>query len=1004
MIVLRRPSVFYERLEGEVKQALVDNCLVLIECDANAKLGPEVIKNDPHPQSENGSCLWSLVQRNNLVVVNSSSLCEGVITRHRTTKIGEEKSVLDYVIVCERLNTHVNKMVIDEGRCDVLTKYATKKGREKLVESDHNLLSCTFNIKHKSQITRERVEVFNYKDAVGQKRFFEETSKDTLVRCFDPRSDIETNANRFHKTLEKIVRKCFKKVRITPKRDTVLDEKLKNRDELKVRTTNNPGDSNAKKDLENVEEEIKQYCAMENAEVIRKQVKNLSNLDGGFSSTGMWKIKKKVMRKQAEPPMAKRDNKGNLVTSPKMLKQLYLDEYIHRLRHRDINPGLQTLKQMKDDLWERRFNLLKERKSSDWTADQVNTVLTTLKTNKARDPLGFSNDIFQPGVCGVGLLNAVTMLANGVKNAVHTPEIMKLNDISTIYKNKGSRLDLVNDRGIFNMVTFRKVVDKLIYNDKYEAIDVNMSDSNVGGRKGKNIRNHLFIVYGVINSVMNQESPPVDLQFYDLKQCFDAMWLEESMNNLCDTIDECEWDDKLALIYQNNSDNLVAVKTPFGLTDRVSIRNIVTQGGVWGPIQCSNQVDGIGKECVARNIHLYTYKNKVKVMPLAMIDDVLALALCGIKSVAVNTFINSKMEMRKLVFSDTKCKKVHAGKCNPFCPDLEAHKNVIEGATQEKYLGDIIGDTIMGDGCNSKNIKNRRSKGMGIITEVMTILNNVSLGYFLFDTARMLRDSMLVNGIMFNCEVWYGLTSKQMAELENIDRLLLRRVLDTPISTPIEALYLELGLIPVHLILKGRRLMFLHYLLQLREDEMLSQFFYAQWECPARNDWVLTVQQDILDLQVGMNLREIQLCTKDSFKTLITERCEDAALNYLMVLKEGHSKMTNLTYHRLELQPYFCAFNSYDAKLMFQFRTRMVHVASNYKNNSDSLLCPLCNTGNDDQRHLLQCHVLHPEGPTRVNYDDIFGNDTNAMKVVFDVLKSSWLLREKIMEVTEIEQ
>ena len=35
---------FYERLEEEVKQALVDNCLVLIESDANAKLGPEVIK------------------------------------------------------------------------------------------------------------------------------------------------------------------------------------------------------------------------------------------------------------------------------------------------------------------------------------------------------------------------------------------------------------------------------------------------------------------------------------------------------------------------------------------------------------------------------------------------------------------------------------------------------------------------------------------------------------------------------------------------------------------------------------------------------------------------------------------------------------------------------------------------------------------------------------------------------------------------------------------------
>ena len=161
--------------------------------------------------------------------------------------------------------------------------------------------------------------------------------------------------------------------------------------------------------------------------------------------------------------------------------------------------------------------------------------MSALKRDKARDPLGFDNDLFKPGVCGPDLINAITRLVNSSKNEVCTPGVMKLTDISTIYKNKGSRFDLVNDRGIFNMVIFRKILDKLIYNDFYSSIDDNMSDSNVGGRKGRNIRNHLFIVYGILNSVANGECPPVDLQFYDLQQCFDAMWLEESMNDLCNT-------------------------------------------------------------------------------------------------------------------------------------------------------------------------------------------------------------------------------------------------------------------------------------------------------------------------------------------------------------------------------------------------------------------------------------------------------------------------------------
>ena len=42
----------------------------------------------------------------------------------------------------------------------------------------------------------------------------------------------------------------------------------------------------------------------------------------------------------------------------------------------------------------------------------------------------------------------------------------------------------------------------------------------------------------------------------------------------------------------------VAVKTPNGLTDRVNIEEIILQGDVFGPIECSVTVDSFGKECL----------------------------------------------------------------------------------------------------------------------------------------------------------------------------------------------------------------------------------------------------------------------------------------------------------------------------------------------------------------------------------------------------------------------
>ena len=55
-------------------------------------------------------------------------------------------------------------------------------------------------------------------------------------------------------------------------------------------------------------------------------------------------------------------------------------------------------------------------------------------------------------------------------------------------------------------------------------------------------------------------------------------------------------DDKIAVLYESNKENLVAVNTAVGLTERVSIPKIVQQGGTWGPCLCSNSVDTLGKK------------------------------------------------------------------------------------------------------------------------------------------------------------------------------------------------------------------------------------------------------------------------------------------------------------------------------------------------------------------------------------------------------------------------
>ena len=49
----------------------------------------------------------------------------------------------------------------------------------------------------------------------------------------------------------------------------------------------------------------------------------------------------------------------------------------------------------------------------------------------------------------------------------------------------------------FSVSISRTILIKLIYKEKYDIIEDSMSDSNIGARKKKNIRNHIFVVNSV---------------------------------------------------------------------------------------------------------------------------------------------------------------------------------------------------------------------------------------------------------------------------------------------------------------------------------------------------------------------------------------------------------------------------------------------------------------------------------------------------------------------------
>ena len=89
--------------------------------------------------------------------------------------------------------------------------------------------------------------------------------------------------------------------------------------------------------------------------------------------------------------------------------------------------------------------------------DELEAVLKNLKEGKSRDPNGWVRDIFSNEVAGKPLKISMLKLLNKIKFENHIPDFIRLADVVTIYKGKGGKCDLENDRGIFLVTTFRYI-------------------------------------------------------------------------------------------------------------------------------------------------------------------------------------------------------------------------------------------------------------------------------------------------------------------------------------------------------------------------------------------------------------------------------------------------------------------------------------------------------------------------------------------------------------------
>ena len=252
----------------------------------------------------------------------------------------------------------------------------------------------------------------------------------------------------------------------------------------------------------------------------------------------------------------------------------------------------------------------------------------------------------------------------------------------------------------------------MIYNDIYSTVDSNMSNSNIGVRKNHNICEHLFVVIGIINNVVNNKNTnDVDIQIYDVAKCFDKL---EFTNTAIYFYKAGVIDDKFITITNSNKHCEVSIKTPWGgKTPKIFLSDTEMQGTVLAGLKCSVSIDTLGKEAL-QNTHdiIYKYKKCTSIPPIGFVDDILAVSECSPDSIKSRATIKAKLSCKQLTLHENKCFIMHVGRKKNNCSNQD--HEFLKPSSSERYLGDIISNDMK----NYSNIHDRYSKVLNMLTRL----------------------------------------------------------------------------------------------------------------------------------------------------------------------------------------------------------------------------------------------------------------------------------------------
>lgn len=923
----------FEEIRIQFQDANKCNEGMIIIFDSNVHVGKTVVLGSTEDQDRGGKILMKMISEENLVLLNAMDLCSGVITR--VDPRNGNGSTLDLAICNQFMCDNICEMKIDEDQNFIPTNYAST-----IKKTDHNTIVVKMVV---DKIPKAKPSTYvNTRDNEGResfKNFIELSNIDEYVDN-SPERDVQYEFEVMSELWDEAIKSSFK--RITPKKTSSrginphVRELMKEERWVRMSVVENPDRGRM---IAEIRSKIRTEIGKNRAEAMWEKVSMIK--DAKNPQGEVFKIRRQ-RNKVEKVGFPLKDTKGNIQVSKEGIDRVVVNHFERVFRQNPVPKG---------KIWEQYWKLIDEvfellesqiPESDDYCLPSFEEIKKLLmKTDDKKSVLGtMTSDLVK--LSGESMIKMIHRFVVRCCQHDKIPEGMREEKLVILYKNKGQLTDIDNYRGIFIRLLCISLIQKWLFLKCSPTVDHHGSELAFGGRKGRCVAEVLLIVR-LIQDYCHWSKQPLILKFLDITKFFDSMNYKKCLIEAFKSgIKGKYW----KLYKCINERKRCTPYTPLGECPSLDVDEVFLQGSCDAMIMAWNLVDSINKyeDDVYDPVVVI---DGVQVPRMLFVDDILEIMKTN-EDLKVTVCGNETFEKtNRIEYKPSKCKLIYSN-CVPS-EEIKMNDSVLQVVSEHEYLGSII--SVKG---RKSDLAKRIIDCKGVINEIVEVLKTEGVGEVRLQFMKTLIRSCFIKKFEHGCEVWDSLSAQEKVTINKLIPNMVKRIFETPGSTPTAAVTHDTGIIDLDLEVAMERVLLASKVMQM-DDNRISRKLLTSMIRKKVPGFCTTLADDME--KIGIDNLEMLKAMADERKIVKDMLVEVQRRRLVEDMTKGSktdAMLLNFSFDG-KMKEYLMQLTFPEARIIFLFRSRMFPTKSNFpKRWSKSKLCTFCCEVETDE-HLLMC-------------------------------------------------